>query len=86
MESLYLDIIIKNWTYKQETAFMCAVPCMVSKAEDDRIYFSPLFFPLAQNWFRRQMHCFVNPLIRQLKNNNNNTKKFLSIAIKKSGI
>lgn len=45
MKSLYCDIIIKNWTYKQETAFMCAVPYMISKVEDNRIYFSPLFFP-----------------------------------------
>lgn len=81
MKSLYPDII-KNWTYKQDTAFMCAVPCMVSKSEQNRISFSPLFPPLTQNYFRGQMHCIVNPLIQQLKKK----KKSLGIAIKKSRI
>lgn len=46
---------------------MCVVPCIVSRVEDNTIYFSPLFFPLIQNYFLRQVQFIVNPLIWQFK-------------------
>lgn len=65
---LYPDILVENQTCKQKIAFMCIVPCIVSRVEDNIIYFSPLFFPLTQNYFGRQVVWFlVNPLIQQFK-------------------
>lgn len=77
---LYPDILIENQTCNREIAFVCVVSCIVSRVEDNTIHFSPLFFPLTQNYFRRQVQFIANPLIQQFK------KKFLSIAIKKRGL
>lgn len=54
MKSSYSDIIIKNWIYKLETDFMFALSCIVPKSEKKkkRIYFSPLYLPLTQNYFK----------------------------------